>query len=415
MTQNNAEHVDRLLKWRAGETPGPLLLTLFPTNRCNLECTICWQRWADISFEDIPDERLLKLVDEAAELGVREWILVGGGEPMVRSKLIMKMCARIRELGMTGQLCTNGTLFKPEHIEHLIDIEWPSIVVSLDGPTPETNDAVRSAPSFEKATANLRMIRDIKAQRNADLPTTALNTTLTNAVYDKLDQMIELVHDTGCTGGIVLSSLIVQGEATKRFAMSKAQREELGGHVERAIARAKELRVTNNFAAFLPKNRVHPGQENAPTRPAGCGGGMASAYCFEPWVAASITACGRLGPCCAFWDDDADNINDMSLKEAWLGPYMQRVRERILTDDLPDYCARCPYTLTLRTEALRARLGLFEERAEERRSPLKTAAKLAVRSVATIREKGLRETIKRAREWRQVRKELDRSSSPPGD
>ena len=40
----------RLDAWRNGGSAGPLRVTLFPTNRCNLRCSICWQRWADVGL-----------------------------------------------------------------------------------------------------------------------------------------------------------------------------------------------------------------------------------------------------------------------------------------------------------------------------------------------------------------------------
>ena len=36
---------ERLLEWQQGKTPGPLHLTVFPTFRCNLNCTICSRHW----------------------------------------------------------------------------------------------------------------------------------------------------------------------------------------------------------------------------------------------------------------------------------------------------------------------------------------------------------------------------------
>src|SRR5690606_8157550 len=132
-------------------------ITLFPTNKCNLPCEHCWLRWGEYDrtyASEMPDERLLELVDEAAELGVRDWTLVGGGDPMVRGKTVIAMCRRIREHGMDGMLHTNGTLFRPGQLEELVEMDWDRVAISLDGPTAELNNTIRGY-GFEKAVANM--------------------------------------------------------------------------------------------------------------------------------------------------------------------------------------------------------------------------------------------------------------------
>lgn len=59
--------VDRLLRWEQGDTPGPWYAAIYPTNRCNLRCSICWQRRFDsLDYSDeVPDERRLALVGNA--------------------------------------------------------------------------------------------------------------------------------------------------------------------------------------------------------------------------------------------------------------------------------------------------------------------------------------------------------------
>ena len=38
--------IEALRKWQAGETPGPVEMTVMPATRCNLRCSICRQRKA---------------------------------------------------------------------------------------------------------------------------------------------------------------------------------------------------------------------------------------------------------------------------------------------------------------------------------------------------------------------------------
>lgn len=395
--------VDRLHQWTNGETPGPCLVTIFPTNRCNLRCTICWQRWCEAERVEIPDERWLRLIDEAAEMGALEWNIVGGGEPMVRGDLVMKICERICAHRMEGSLHTNGTLLQRDYIERLIDMGLHRVAVSLDGPNEEINDRIRSKGSFAKATANLRLLKELRSKRRATCPHTSLVTTLTNLNYDKLDRMIELARDLGCDEGVILSGLIVQEDVCASFDLSKEQREALPEHLQRGMAAAKGL--TNNFAAFLPEHRATLSRPEPSQGPTTTLGALASSRCFEPWLSLSITSDGRVGPCCAFWAEDADNIRDMSFKDVWFGTYMQRVRNQLITDDLPDYCHRCPYTIVLRTRALRERILWRQRQLEaQNQSRLTRGWRLMARTFGSVRKDGLAHTFRRAKQWLHVRR-----------
>src|SRR6516162_5618354 len=196
---DRSEQLRRLLRWDSGERPGPgpTKITVFPTNICNLDCVHCWQRWGDYDKTyrtEVPDERLLRLVDEAAEMGVRVWYFVGGGEPMGRGKLVMQMCRKIREYGMNGTLHTNGTLFRRGMLENLVDMQWSEVNVSLDGPNAEINDRIRTG-GFTKATEAVRRLSALKRTQNVRLPEIRLVVTVTNLTFDKITDFVDLAHD----------------------------------------------------------------------------------------------------------------------------------------------------------------------------------------------------------------------------
>src|SRR3989338_975878 len=127
-----------MLSWASGEPQGPVSIHLDPTNRCNISCVFCWmrshERWGllDTSGE-LSNERLLRLVDEAASLGVVDWVISGGGEPTVRP-VPLEVMRRIKRLGMQGDIITNGTLFREGHIRELVELGWDRIRVSILGP-----------------------------------------------------------------------------------------------------------------------------------------------------------------------------------------------------------------------------------------------------------------------------------------
>jgi MoaA/NifB/PqqE/SkfB family radical SAM enzyme len=387
------------MRWRNGETPGPWRITLFPTNRCNLKCKICWQRGAESLDwdEETSTPRLLELADEAAELGVRDWVIIGGGEPLIRADAVIPMCERIRSHDMNGVLQTNGTLLKPEISKKLIEMGWSKVNVSLDGPTKEINDLVRSEGSFDRSIENMRRLTEIKREMKSENPRLSFYTVITSANYDKIDQMVELAKSLGCDGGIELTTMVVHSEDGKPFQLTKEQLSALPKHIEKAIKLANTYSMPNNFGIYLEENIVENPNAMRKQHPRGSGKSIIDAMCFEPWLSTAITAEGVVGPCCAFWDPKAESIQKVSFRDAWLGPYLNDLRQKLIKNEkLPGYCARCPSILFAQSEVLRTRLKW------ETMSKTERAFYLAIKTVNSFKRFGLRRGLRRGSEWLRI-------------
>jgi MoaA/NifB/PqqE/SkfB family radical SAM enzyme len=333
----------QIREWQGGGRPGPLVLELFPTNRCNLLCRHCWQRTGDYdtSFRsELSDERILRLVDEAAELGVRFWIVKGGGEPMARGRLLMRVFRRIRELGMNGLLHTNGTLFKDEQIDALVEMGWQQVFVSLDAPDAASNDLLRG-DGFAAARAALERFRDARRAAGRTLPVLSLNHVITRLSHRRLVEMVELAHELGCAN-VEFSGLIRFTELCDEFALGPEERQELKEGAAAALRRAGQLGVATSLRHFLgagppddPNDRRYGAERPEPA-------GVLDALCFKPFTELTVHANGRVGPCCMSDDPDADSLHRTSLREAWLGPYLERARLGFRRNRPMPYCSICP-------------------------------------------------------------------------
>jgi hypothetical protein len=91
------------------------------------------------------------------------------------------------------------------------------------------------------------------------------------------------------------------------------------------------------------------------------------------------------------------------VNEIWDG-YIERIRQAILEDRFPPYCAKCQPWLRTRTELLLAQI-------EEGAAPLKQWADmgtsermlfLARKGNSSMRRYGLREALKRGLQWRRI-------------
>ncbi|MBI1318999.1 MAG: radical SAM protein [Candidatus Hydrogenedens sp.] len=398
--------LERLMRWHRGETPGPWQISFYPTYRCNIRCKICWKQAFEEPIdraEEIGSERMMKLVDEAADLGVREWIIGGGGELMLRSTAIMPMLERIRERGMNGIVQTNFTRFTEAQLERLVDMGWYSLNISLDGPTEAINDAIRDKNDYARVVANIRKIQEIKKARGSELPLINITSVVTNLNYNHLKGFIDLSREFAMSPGyLTLVDLIIFGENDKQFMLSDAQRAELPGLVREAIAYAEEQQVACGYVNFLgglekgekadaldlfstPEDTVSP-----------------KSMCFEPFYHMVILPDGLSGPCCTFYDaENANSVWSLGLKEVWLGPYMQESRRKLLQGTPMEYCKECMLTRIAANQHLQNEFADFAERAVAE-EPL-AIGNLVGRAARSLGKHGVAGTIKRGREWLDIR------------
>ncbi len=393
--------VDRLLEWDIGRTPGPYRISLLPTNRCNLHCAMCWRQAVEsISEAEVSDERLLRLVEEAAELDVREWLISGGGEPLMRAPLVMELCRRIKSRGMRGYLNTNGILLNRERVETLIEIGWDTVYFSLDGPDAESNDRVRSAGAFERTRQSILLMKELKQAHGADRPASVWNGVLSTANCDKVDRMVEMAADLGLTGGIHLQSMVPFGESNAALELTEEQQRSLRPHLERAAARANELGFDNNFMDLLATRENELG-----FAPGGPREDLIDATCFEAWLHMVILPSGHVGPCCVFWDETADTIHDKTLKEVWLGPYLSAMREKLITGkNLPNYCRHCKTADQCRARYFRDQMRSMRWTQWHDMNWRERGRLISRRLRDNLHDHGMRGTARRAREWIQVRR-----------
>jgi MoaA/NifB/PqqE/SkfB family radical SAM enzyme len=123
----------------------------FYTNyHCNLACSYCLTGSSPRAPRRVLEpERILRLADEAVELGFRSFG-ISGGEPFLNRWLpeLAVELARRRPL----VLLTNGTLFTPALLRRVAPFagEPIELQISLDSADPIENDTMRGPENFRK-------------------------------------------------------------------------------------------------------------------------------------------------------------------------------------------------------------------------------------------------------------------------
>ncbi len=129
---------------------------------CNLRCTHCFISCApdNHTFEFLTLAEVLGWLERSEAWGVKEYYFTGG-EPFMHPDL-PRMLGAALERGPASVL-TNGTLLPDRALEPIARAARASIYsleirVSIDGPSPETNDPIRGAGTFERALEGVRTL-----------------------------------------------------------------------------------------------------------------------------------------------------------------------------------------------------------------------------------------------------------------
>ncbi|MBN2054448.1 radical SAM protein [bacterium] len=346
---------ERLAAWARGEPAAPVRIELHVTNRCNLRCLFCWQIHADrgLAPAEIHHDKAVEIVEDAGRIGVREWIISGGGEPLVRKKTVAEVFRRIKRHEMWGQLTTNGVLFTPDLIQEMVDLGWDQVQFSIDAPDAATHNFLRNGPdAFEKATRHLELFSNEKARRGATAPYIGINCILTNRIHRRLPEMISLAHDIGCQ--LVFFEPIYSGYLSDvTLDIPRDERPAMQESIEEALHLADRLGIATNIANFRETGLVEKNDFHSVVlgRVADFSATFLNAPCFQPWYLMGIKGNGLAGCCSTF--TTGEFIHDKSLEEIWFGEVFNKTRRDMIRRCLPECCAKCSVVVVLDNEKLR--------------------------------------------------------------
>lgn len=183
--------IDRIKTLMNGQKSAPWHMQLQPSQRCNLSCRFCWRNIYSRP-EELPDKKWKKITREAGELGVHEITIVGGGEPLMRPRLVMDMVEIIKKYGMNGCLLTNGTLFTENISKTLIENDWNTVAISLHGASEKTDGYLRGKDAFRRTIKSIDILNRQKLKFNSDNPMLLFHSLITCQNLHEIKKMVEL-------------------------------------------------------------------------------------------------------------------------------------------------------------------------------------------------------------------------------
>jgi MoaA/NifB/PqqE/SkfB family radical SAM enzyme len=130
-----------------------------PTNACNLECRTCIRNVWDEPIGQMSGKTFDRIIEGLESFSPKPTVFFGGfGEPLSHPGIV-DMVARVKALGGTIEVITNGTLLTQEMSGRLIEAGLDMLWVSLDGATPESYADVRLGAALPEVLANLTNFR----------------------------------------------------------------------------------------------------------------------------------------------------------------------------------------------------------------------------------------------------------------
>lgn len=113
----------------------PLYIRIKPTNICNHNCYYCHYKNPYLTLDEynpndtIPRDKMLEIVNDMKEMGVKAVTFSGGGEPLVYP-YIEETMERVLQAGIDLSIITNGSMLKGKKAELLARAKW--VRISID-------------------------------------------------------------------------------------------------------------------------------------------------------------------------------------------------------------------------------------------------------------------------------------------
>lgn len=154
------------------------------TQRCNLDCSLCYLSEHSEDVKDVPLEEIFRRIDEIKNhFAAGTDVQITGGDPTMRDrKELVAIVRRVRETGLRPTLMTNGLLATRDLLEELVEAGLNDVAFHMD-------------TTFElKGYANemeLNVLREKYIERVRGLPIAVIfNTTVHKGNFHEIPDLI---------------------------------------------------------------------------------------------------------------------------------------------------------------------------------------------------------------------------------
>lgn len=278
----------------------PGILTIEPTNICNLQCPLCTTGNGEMervrgkmdlsTFENI----ISKMGNDLFFL-----LLYHQGEPYI-NKHFLDFVRLAKKKNIYCTTSTNAHYFSDAIIHETIDSDLDSMIVSIDGVTQESYEKYRVNGNLNKVIDGLQRFMAIKRERKVKTPLIALQFLVMKQNEHELEAIKKLSKEIG---------------------------------VDRLLIKNIEVRNEKEAGIWLPQNdkyrRYHYDGDRFEVK------NKDKKSCPRPWLSTLINWDGSVVPCCFDKNGQYDmgNINqEKSFEEIWENESFRSFRKQLSAD-----------------------------------------------------------------------------------
>ncbi len=199
----------------------------------------------------LPFEKVIEVLDDCAEMGVKAIQFTGGGEPTVHPRHREAFQAAL-DRGLEIALVSNGAIFRkadaaaPSTVDLLLQAKWARF--SIDAGCKETYSIVRRIPPtiFAQVIGNIRALVEARA-KVLDGPLIGIGFVVTKENWREVVDAAKLARDLGVDN--LRISAVFQPDDDAYFADFHKEAADLCRKA--AELSTKDFRVFNRFSARL--------------------------------------------------------------------------------------------------------------------------------------------------------------------
>ena len=355
MAMNRLQEMATISRGKMSPFPTPLEVQVQPTNKCNAHCVFCWLHNHTPTSVELPDEKWLELADEICALDIPKVCICGGGEPLLRGRLVLQMMEKFSRAGMDGDLITNGTLISEHLANRLVQLHWKSVQVSIQAPSAKVNDRIMDREgTFDRALRGIKNINRAKKLHKSDLPKLAMRLVITRDNVSSIPEFIKFAH------AHEVSRVFIRMDNNTKMDAPVWQEERL--LIRDSLERAKEMAAKLDLSLELqldqgqlfstketkgdssqdqdePQHTVHEKTE------------AQRSHCPLPFSELVIFANGMASPCCNFvrWQQKSpeeskgimEDLRHSTIGQAWQNGFSLLRSSMFSEDKMCSICQTC--------------------------------------------------------------------------
>lgn len=284
----------------------PVHIRIKPTNVCNHHCWYCayhqddFQLGQDMVMKDtIPEQKMMEIIDDIADMGVKAVTFSGGGEPLYY-RHINQALKKLAEKNIAFAAITNGSFLQEETAELFAKYgTW--LRISIDGWDDESYKKYRNCKDGEYT----RVIENIKRLKQKDckcLVGISLILDKHNVVH--IEEQLQLYKSIG-VDSVKLSAVIVSNDSKE----NNAYHAPFYKQTKASIKKVKEQLEDESFEIF---DAYHELEENFNKDYSWC------PYCqITPVIGADLNVYSCHDKAYNFETGMLGSIKEQSFKEFW--------------------------------------------------------------------------------------------------